>query len=571
MTFFFHNINAGAFGVIYIFKEANMRKNVKPMAMVLALAVAASMVLAGCSGSSSDSSTDTAAAATEAAATETGTTVSSDEYADEIHIVLSSAPSHLDIVMTTEDTAARVAQGSIFEQLVTIDSNYQPVMELAESYETDDESTEYTYHLRQGVYFHNGEEMKAEDVVASMNRWIDAASNAQDMVGDARFEVVDDYTVKISMDAPCEYLNLLIGGLGNRAAIMPKSVIDDADPATGIVKEYIGTGPYKFDTWEPDQYIRIVKYDDYQPYGTPGDYDGWGGYKYGYTPTIIFDIVTDDSTVVAGLQTGEYDVAIGVNYDNLPMFLNDDNYQVLTSVGDESMLVFNKKEGLASDPLIRQAIQAILNCDDIMLAAYSDPEYYEIYSSYMYKEQTDWYTEAGSEYFNVQDYDRANELLEEAGYDGTPFRLLVSSDTDDFYRMAIVIKSQLDEAGIPCDILVYDWATFLDVRNNEPESYDGFITSFSTKVVPSMNLYLSSGWAGWCDDERIQNDLISINTDTSKEHAIETWVDLQQYMYEEAVPVCKLGTSVNFLICKKGFEDLGYFERALFINAKLHE
>ncbi len=558
-----------------------MKKNAKPMALVLALTMAASMVLAGCGSSSSQ---ETAAAAASAAETEeTAAEVSSDtqaeteaaassgDYADEIHIVLSSAPSHLDVVMTTEDDAARVAQGSIFEQLVTIDTNYQPVMELAESYEVDDESTEYTYHLRQGVYFHNGEEMKADDVVASMNRWIDAASNAQDMVGDARFETVDDYTVKITMDTPCEYLNLLIGGLGNRAAIMPKSVIDAADPATGIVKEYIGTGPYKFDTWEPDQYIRLVKYDDYQPYGTPGDYDGWGGYKYGYTPTVYFDIVTDDATVIAGLQTGEYDVALDINYDNLAMFMNDDNFQVLTTVGDEAMLVFNKKEGLASDPLIRQAVQAIINCDDIMLAAYANPEYYEIYSSYMYKEQTDWYTEAGSEYFNVQDYDRANELLEEAGYDGTPFRLLVSSDTDDFYKMAIVLKSQLDAAGLPCDILAYDWATFVDIRNNEPESYDGFITSFSTKVVPSMNLYLSSGWAGWCDDERIESDLISINTDTSKDHAIETWVDLQQYMYEESVPVCKFGTCLSFLICKKDFEDMGYFERALFINAKLHE
>lgn len=546
----------------------------KTAALILTAALTAAS-LAGC-GSGSETKeagaagSTAAAGSTDAAAGKTSEEKKGD-FKDEIHVVLSSSPSHLDIVMTTEDVAAAVAQGTIFEQLVALNEQYEAVPELAESIDVSEDTKEYIYHLRQGVKFHNGEEMKADDVVASMNRWIEAASNAKAMVGDARFEKVDDYTVKISMDAPCAYLNELIAGLGNRAAIMPASAIEGADPTTGIVKEYIGTGPYKFDKWEEDQYIRIVKNEEYTPYGTDGDYSGWAGYKNAYTPTVYYDIVTDPGTVTAGLQTGEYDVAVDISYDNIDMFKNNEDFQVQQTLGEEAMLIFNKKEGMGADEKIRQAVQAALNCDDIMLAAYSKPEFYELYSSYMFREQSDWYSEEGSGCYNANDPEKTKALLEEAGYNGEPFKLLVASDSQDFYKMAVVVKSQLEAAGMNCELLTYDWSTFVGIRNNEPDQYNAFITSFSPKVMPSMNLYLSSEWAGWCTDETIQEGLVSINTDTSKENAIKTWNELQKYMNETSVPVAKFGSNFRFMVCKAGFEDLGFFEKPIVVNAKLYE
>lgn len=546
-----------------------MKKEIKKAAAVMLLTALTAAALTGCGGGSAGSAAGEAAAGSEAASAESGET---GDYKQEIHAAIQSSPSHLDIVMTTEDVAANVAQGTIFEQLVAINENYEPVPELAESIDVSDDKTEYTYHLRQGVRFHNGEEMKADDVVASMNRWIEAASNAKAMVGDARFEKADDYTVKIAMAAPCAYLNELIAGLGNRAAIMPKSVIDAADPQTGIVKEYIGTGPYKFDVWEQDQYIRLVKFEEYKPYGTDGDYSGWAGYKHAYTPTIYYDIVTDAGTLTAGLQTGEYDVAYDINYDNIPMFQADDSFTVKQTLGEEAMLIFNKKEGKSSDEKVRQAIQAAIGCEDVMLAAYSDPSFYELYSSYMFKEQSDWYTEAGSEYYNAADAARANEILKEIDYDyEDPFRLLVSTDLDVLYKMAVVVKSELDEAGIPCELKAYDWSTFVSIRNNEPDQYDAFITSFAPKVIPTMNLYLSADWAGWCTDEKIQEGLTEINTNTSKEEAVAVWDELQQYMYETSVPVVKFGSNYRFMVMKSAFDGLDFFERPLLINARLYE
>ena len=102
---------------------------------------------------------------------------------------------------------------------------------------------------------------------------------------------MDDYTVKITMDHSCAWLNQLIAGFGQRPTIMPKSVLDAANPETGFVEEYIGTGPYMVDEIVEDQYIRLVKNPDYQPYGTPGDYSGYAGYKEANIETIYFDFV----------------------------------------------------------------------------------------------------------------------------------------------------------------------------------------------------------------------------------------------------------------------------------------
>ena len=113
-----------------------------------------------------------------------------------------SEPSNLDVVAETNDDGALIVLGSIYEQLMYADMENNIKPELAESVEVSADSAQYTYHLRKGVKFHDGQEMVADDVVASMNRWLDKAGTINDMVGGARFEKVDDYTVKFIPEAP---------------------------------------------------------------------------------------------------------------------------------------------------------------------------------------------------------------------------------------------------------------------------------------------------------------------------------------------------------------------------------
>lgn len=489
------------------------------------------------------------------------------ETPSELHIVPDNITTNLDIMSNTSDEASLAVSGSVFEQLVSANADYQPVAELCTSWDVNDDSTEYVYHLREGVKFHNGETMTAEDVVASMNRWIDNVETAAQFTGGAHFEKVDDTTVKISMDAPCAYLNNLMASYANRPIIVPRSSIDKIGD-TGLLNEYIGTGPYKLAELKEDQYIRLEKFSDYAPYGTPGDFSGWAGYKSAPIETIVFDLVSDESTIISGLQTGLFHACSGIGYDSYEVFDTDDNFNVTTASAEMPMLIFNKREGLAADAAFRRGINAALNCDEILYGAYGSRDFYTLNSSYMFPSQGLWFTEAGSEYYNQANAAKAREILTEAGYDFTePFKLLVASDSPDFYNMAVVIKAQLDAAGIPCELMTYDWSTFVEIRNNESDKYNAFITSFSPKTVPSMNLYLSTGWAGWCTDERIQNDLAAINLSTDSAEGAAIWTALQQYMWEDNMPVVNFGIQKNFMVSSKNVEGLGYMERIVYVNA----
>ena len=489
-------------------------------------------------------------------------------YDSRLNIALGGAPTNLDIMVNTADDSSVIAYGSIFEQLVALNNKSEPVPELCTHWEISDDSRVYTYYLRKGIKFHNGKEMKAADVIASMNRWIDQAANAQSLVGDARFEEVDEYTVRITMEHGTPYLNLMIGGLGQHAVIMPKEVVEAA--GEGVVTEYIGTGPYKFAEWAENQYVKLVKFEDYQPYGTEGDYSGWAGYKGAYYDEVYFYFPGDVATIAAGIQTGEYDASTALSADYFNTFANNPNYKIVEAEADLPALIFNKKEGWGANPKFRQAMAALLDCNDIMYAAYGDEAFYNLYSSYMFKSQATWYTEAGSEYYNQANPDKAKALFAEAGF--TPndtFILLCASDSQDFYSMAIVIQSQMRAIGLNCELLVYDWATFVDVRNNQPDKYHAFITSFSAKVLPNMNLFLSPSWAGWCTDPRIVEDLARIGSETDLAAAQQIWYDLQEYMWAESLPIIKFGNSMVWGVTTAKMEGAEIFERFVWVNSRI--
>lgn len=525
--------------------------------LILALCLA---ILSGCGGSSSSSGTSATAAPTE--------TDGSAEAAKPkvLNIALSGQPEHLDVAMTSQDNASKVVFLSVYEKLVAFNGENRVIPELAESWELTDGNTLYTYHLRKGVKFHNGQEMKAADVVASMNRWIDNAGNAQTLTGDARFTAVDDYTVEIRLATGTLYLNEMIAGLGQQAVIMPAGVIEAVGDGE-LVKEYIGTGPYFFDEWRADQYIRLKAYADYQPYGTPGDYAGWGGYKTAWYDEVYFYFPGDNSTVVNGMQTGEYDIVDDITGDNYSIFDGNDEFTIFSDESAMPMLIFNKSQGVASDAAVRRAVLAVVNCDEVLYASMGNRDLYKLYSSYMFESSGTWYSEAGGDKYNQADPETAKALFAQAGWtDGDVFRLLVNTDSSEFYYQAQVIQEELRSIGINCELVEKDEASFFDTRNKHPEDWDAFITDFGPKVLPGMNLFLSATWAGWSDDERLQSGLASIAADDDLASAQATWNELQRYMYEEYVPVVKFGTTQLSGVCRSDLTGAFIKERLVWID-----
>ena len=523
-------------------------KKILSLTLVLALCLA---LLTGCGGSGSAAQ-------------------STAEEPRILNIALSGQPEHLDVAMSSMDIASEVVFISVYEKLVAFTDDSRVIPELAESWEITDGNTVYTYHLRQGVKFHNGEEMKAADVVASMNRWIDAATNARGLVGDSRFTALDDYTVQIRLETGTLYLNEMIAGLGQQAAIMPASVIS-AVGAGELVQEYIGTGPYYYADWKADQYISLKAFDGYQPYGTQGDYSGWGGYKTAWYDEVRFYFPGDPGAVVAGVQTGEYDMCDQIGGDQYALFDGSSDFTIFSREAEMPMLIFNKLQGVGADAAVRRAVQAVVNCDDLLYAAYGSRDLYNLYSSYMFSDSATWYTDAGTEKYNQADPEAAKTLFAEAGWsDSDVLRILVNSSSSGYVAEAQVIQEELRAIGVKCEILAYDSASYSDTRNNHPEAWDAFITGFGPKVLPNMNLFLSTGWpveGSGCTDERVQGDLAAIATGADLATAQNTWTELQRYMYEEYVPVVKFGSTMLSGVSRSDITGAFIKERLVWIDA----
>src|SRR5699024_3248288 len=129
---------------------------------------------------------------------------------------------------------------------------------LADSVETEDNQT-FNFKLRQGVKFHNDEEMMAEDVIASMERWQETSPLTGSIFDDATWEAEDDYTVTLTLSKPSALTLDTIATVKHAPAIMPKEIVESAD-AEGVT-EYVGTGPYKLVEWKQDQHIHLERFD----------------------------------------------------------------------------------------------------------------------------------------------------------------------------------------------------------------------------------------------------------------------------------------------------------------------
>jgi peptide/nickel transport system substrate-binding protein len=365
------------------------------------------------------------------------------------------------------------------EGLFAFGKDFDATPELAESFEVNDDGTEWTFHLRQGVLFHNGDELKAEDVVASLERWARIGPKGAALKDLDRFEIVDDYTVKMHFNVTVgRFLLLALGSDENKAVIMPKEVAE-ASPNAGVLSEVIGTGPYEFVEHREDQFLRLKRFEDYVSRTDDPNYQGGG--KAAYLDEIIFWIVTEQSTRVAGLESGEYDVITEVPDSDFRRLQGISGLEpVKNGPGLLMYMMFNHQEGITSNINFRKAMQAIINTDEISAAAVSDPEF-TLSNPSFYPPESAYNTDVRSELHNQADIEKAQQYLEAAGYDNEEVSLQIIATNPVHGRVAVSLAEQMKGAGINAVILSYDLATWVAKRRDPT----------------ALNIYTSAGY--WID------------------------------------------------------------------------
>ncbi|WP_368653891.1 ABC transporter substrate-binding protein [Ornithinibacillus sp. 4-3] len=504
----------------------------KQYLLLLATIFALFLIVAGCSSESEDDKDSTTDDSGETAENE-------DEQEEakggELRVALSAQPANLDQPMST-NTSTRDVSRLIFETLLTTNSKFEPVPMLAESYDISEDGLVYTFKLREGIKFHNGEEMDSEDVVASMERWLEVSTITGSIFENSKFEATDKYVVELTLQRPYGLAAETLASTKMAPAIMPKEIIENVSDAG--VTEYIGTGPFKMEEWRTDQYIHLTKFEDYQ--ALDEEPDGLAGKKEALVDDIYFEFVSDAATRLAGLQTGEYDVGYAFPFDNYEMLDADEETESILEGAGELVLIYNKSEGLASNFKMRQAINAALDIEKILLTAFTNEDLYVMSSSYMNRYIEKWVSEAGSEFWNINDPELAKELLEEAGYDGEEFILMTTRDYPHIYNAAVVVQEQLSNIGMNVSLEVYDWPTLAD-KQNKPGEWDAFVNGLTPVTTPPQLNHINPTYSRGVQSDEILDMMKQLEEAPTFEESREIWDEIQGYAWEHHLPVTNFG------------------------------
>jgi peptide/nickel transport system substrate-binding protein len=457
-----------------------------------------------------------------------------DRYGGTLNVAIEADPPTIDVMPTTAQVVGFFGW-HIWEGLFTWNDEMEPVPQLIESHEVTDDGLTNTLVLREDVVFHNGDSMTAEDVIASVERWFEVSPRPAGLMNALEdIEQVDDYTIEFHMTSPYGAFEGIFARMTGGCTISPASVIEGL--GDGDLEEFVGTGPYQFVEYAPDQHIHLERFDDYA--SRDEDPSGYAGRKYQYLDEIFFIPVPDAASRVAGLQAGDYHYLETVTADQFETLEGDDG--VITEILEPinlTIFVFNTQEGPLAEVEMRRALQATFDHEEIAIAGVGD--LFQLDPSIQIQ-GTAWHTTVGEDLYNQADPELGWEIAEEAGYDGELIRFMASQERPEDYNMVTVAVQQLQDAGFNAEIVTYDWATLLE-RREDPGEWDIFVTGSGLTTDPLLISFVTSNsWPGWWDSERKIELVNELELETDFDARYEIWEELMRVFYEDDIPMVKV-------------------------------
>ncbi len=384
-----------------------------------------------------------------------------------------AAPDESDNLSTTGHDALQTAFLNVlsYNGLMKLDYNMNPVPDLAESYTISEDGCTWVFKLREGVKFHDGSELTADDVVASM---IDAQTkpNVASFTKDyTAVEATDKYTVTITTDG---YNSNLLYSLANHANfILPKALLESGH---NFNEEPVGTGAYKFVRWNHGDSIEYVANEDYFA-GAPA------------IKNLVWRFIPEGTSRSLVLEAGEVDFVIDVDAANMAGIQdNPDLYMDIVDSITLNFLNLNDTKGYLSDVNVRKAIDCAVNKQAVVQIAENG------HATVVYAQAPTTFSGSTNEGC-VEGYsvEKAKEYLATWGGNPADIELSIICSNDAKKRAAEVILSNLKDVGINATIEQMDLATYLDVTSRG--EHTGFIGGYSASSMVQylmMNFHSSS-------------------------------------------------------------------------------
>ncbi|QSX07408.1 ABC transporter substrate-binding protein [Sedimentibacter sp. zth1] len=384
-------------------------------------------------------------------------------YGGEITVAFQSAPENFDPDHSSSDWVVTAVTNHVYEGLFEFNANNEAVPQLAESYTVVDDGKTYDIVLRKGVKFQDGDELKAEDVKASMDRWFEVnpagIAIAKDLIS---VDIINDYEISVKFSkvyAP--FINILASPVSRQKMLVKKKEIIDKF-GSSIITEHIGTGPFYFDEIAMGQKVVLKKYEEYSPVDSTSS--GLAGKRVAYLDKVTIEFVPEESVRVAGLESEQFSFVDEVSndrYDELVQFPKVS--PTVCNFGTMGIVAFNCGKEPFEDVNLRRAVAYAINPTEMATAQVGDSKLWSVEDGSWFKKGTIWYDEtAGDGIYNNQDIEKAKDYVKNSNYNGEPI-IILGTKADLFTSSgALVLQSQLKEIGLNVEVELYDKSTYFD-------------------------------------------------------------------------------------------------------------
>ncbi|MGI8554455.1 MAG: ABC transporter substrate-binding protein [Dehalococcoidia bacterium] len=518
------------------------RQLLRSTGMVAGGALAGS-VLAACGGGSNNKPSSSTATALKTAAVGAASATAAAApgiVGGKFTVATTTPPPTLDL-MNSLTAATREVGWFTIEALVSYDENFKPLPVLAEKWDISPDGLTYTFPLRKGVKFHNGKEMKAEDVIASTDRFLKVTSRPAGFKVIDKYEAKDDYTVTFTLKAPsASFIDNMAYPLGYMG-IFPKEVIQGKAVDQIKAADMIGTGPYTFAEFVPDQFVRYTRFKDYQ--ATSGNRNGLGGNKTPYFDEITLKSVPETGTRLSGLQTGELDYAASLPftaYDDLKN--NAKTTPVLWPYANIEVLTFNHADPLTGKLQFRQAIQMLLDADALGKAMTNGrKDFYSLDPSLWFK-PTPWHNDQSANLYNQHSVQKAKSLLQQAGYNGEEISFITNRNYDaSIYKPSVTIDESLKtDLGLKTNLQVLDWPGQV-AKTKEKTGWHLAVTGLVSGPTFGPEGWASyvtgSGSIGLYNSDQMNAAYDKLSKTTSVDQRVALAKEIQRIFHEEVAMV----------------------------------
>lgn len=516
-----------------------MKTTKKKVALIpLLLALVTSFSLAGCSASQSSGSSSSKEVTTAADASSTKAT-----SGGELVYGLTTEPDNLDPYKAATADTRRILF-NLFEGLVKPDSEGALQPAVAESYEISPDALTYSFKLRSGIKFHNGNAVAAEDVKYSLETAVAGKVAGFDNI--AAVDAVDTSSVKITLKkADTDFLPYLT------VAIIPKDYTEQSTKP-------IGTGPFAFESYTAQQALVLKKNADYWQKDLP------------YLDKVTFKLESDTNALLLDLQSGSVDAAAVDNATALQLNTSDFSIYKENSNAIQQLNLNNTVKPF-DNAKVRQAISYAVDADEIINVVnfgkgvkVGTPvipglkSYYDDSLANAYK----------------KDVEKAKSLLKEAGYaDGFSFEITVPSNYKVHVDTAQVIVSQLKAIGVTATIQQVDWATWISQVYTNKEYVATIISVDGATLSPRSFLgrYVSTDSGNFFNYKSTAFDELYAKAQEELDEAkrVDIYKQAQKLLSTDAANVF-IQDIANLTAVKKGFEGLTPYPLYVFDASTIH-